>query len=103
MNVAIGSLIANEFTGRLPLLSSHVLSNCRIMETIPGFTLYNMTDGIKVVDVTGWFCRWLLSQHTTWNLTLFNIQAVKDKPTSSLWFELWGLKCHHIGTVALGS
>lgn len=40
------------------------------MESMPGFTLYNMTDGIKGVDVTGWFCRWLLSQHLTWKFDI---------------------------------
>lgn len=102
MDVAIGSLITNDFTDRLPLLSGHVILNSRIMESAPGFTLYNMSDGINAVNVTGWFCRWLLSQQLTWNLTLLNIQAVSEKQVSNCWSKLWSLKCHVIGTVAMG-
>lgn len=57
IDMAIGSLIANEFTDRLSLLSGHVISNSLIMEPMSGFTLYNLSDGIKAVDVTGGFCR----------------------------------------------
>jgi hypothetical protein len=45
-----------------PLLAGHIVADNSIAEPIPGFILYNITEGTVAKDLNAWFTRWLLSQ-----------------------------------------
>jgi hypothetical protein len=68
---AIGRLVSNPWTEYLPLLGSFIVAGNRFVQPIPGVTLYNITDGIKATDVSGWLSRWLNFQDPSWNNTIF--------------------------------
>lgn len=68
---AIGRLVSNPWTEYLPLLGSFIAAGNRFVQPIPGVTLYNITDGIKATDVSGWLSRWLNFQDPSWNNTIF--------------------------------
>lgn len=61
----VGQLTRDCFTDFLPLLGGYVVANNQITHELPGFALYNITDGIQATDVAGWFCRWLLCRNLT--------------------------------------
>lgn len=46
-----------------------------LVQPIPGFTLYNVTDDIMATDLTGWFSRWLLAQNLSFTSTTLHISA----------------------------
>lgn len=69
VNRSIGRLSRSRLTEYLPLVSSFVIANDSIRSAIPGFALYNISDGICAFDFAGWFSRWLLSQDLTYNST----------------------------------
>ncbi|KAI9860214.1 MAG: hypothetical protein M1813_006324 [Trichoglossum hirsutum] len=62
----LGQLTQNRYTDWLPLLGAYKIANNHITRPIPGFTLYNITDGIVATSLAGWFARWLLCQDLTW-------------------------------------
>ena len=70
---SIGRLSRSCLTEYLPLISSFVIANDGIRSPIPGFVLYNISDGICATDLAGWFSRWLLSQDLTYNCTTLTI------------------------------
>ncbi|KAI1499751.1 hypothetical protein F5X99DRAFT_269136 [Biscogniauxia marginata] len=61
----LGQLAWNTITEWLPTLGAYIFATDQITEPIPGFTLYNITDGILATDLAGWFSRWLLCQDLT--------------------------------------
>ncbi|KAJ6258802.1 hypothetical protein Dda_6856 [Drechslerella dactyloides] len=67
---AIGRLVRSAYAEFAPLLGAYTIASNQIAETIPGFVLYNITDGIKAVDLTGWFTRWLTCQPLQYNATV---------------------------------
>lgn len=73
MNRSIGRLSRSRITEYLPLVSSFVVASDSICSLIPGFELYNITDGIYTPDFAGWFSRWLLSQDLTYNCTTLTL------------------------------
>lgn len=76
MNRAVGRLCSSRVTEFLPIVGSYVVVNDSIRYPIPGFILYNITDGICATDVTGWFCRWMLFQSLTYNSTTLTIDVL---------------------------
>lgn len=75
---AVGSLKQSKVTDWLPLLGGHVIAGNQYARPVPGFVLYNITDGILATDLAGWFARWLLSQELTFNSTSVYITSVKQ-------------------------
>ena len=47
------------------------------MEPIPGFILYNITEGVKATDLTAWFTRWPVYQNLQCNLTRLEIRSAR--------------------------
>ena len=80
---SIGRLIENPWVEYLPLLGAFVVAGDRFVRPIPGFVLYNISDGIMATDVAGWFSRWLSTQRLKWNTTFF-IWGVRQK-IQSVW------------------
>ncbi len=56
---AVGRFANAGITAALPLLGAFRLAGNNFVQPIPGFVLYNVSDGITTTDLTGWFCRWL--------------------------------------------
>ncbi|EMD64023.1 hypothetical protein COCSADRAFT_89186, partial [Bipolaris sorokiniana ND90Pr] len=54
-------------------LASHIYADNSITETLPGFVLYNITDGIKVMYLCSWFTHLLLCQDLCWQETTLEI------------------------------
>ncbi|KAI9793755.1 MAG: hypothetical protein M1835_007061 [Candelina submexicana] len=77
LDMAIGRLVHNSYTEYVPLFAPHVIAGNNIVKPLPGFALYNITDGVVATDVTGWFCRWLTSQHVTFNRTTVKISVLR--------------------------
>ena len=75
VNKFVGRLSSSRVTEYLPLVSSFVIANDGIKSAIPGFELYNVSDGICATDIVGWFSRWLLSQRLTYNSTTLTINT----------------------------
>lgn len=75
VNRSIGRLSKSRVTEYLPLVSSFVVANDGIRSVIPGFELYNISDGICATDFAGWFSRWLLSQDLTYNCTTLTMDT----------------------------
>jgi len=73
LNLAIGRLACNRVTEYLPLLGGYIIANNGFVKPIPGFSVYNITDGMMATDVAGWFCRWLICQDLTWSSTTIRI------------------------------
>jgi hypothetical protein len=71
VSTAIGSLQRRRYTGALPLLAAFVLAGDRFTSIEPGFTLYNLTDGIASTAMSGWFTRWLMCQNVNRATTTF--------------------------------
>jgi hypothetical protein len=79
LNLAIGRLARNSFTEYLPLLGGYIIANNSFVKPTPGFSVYNITDGIMATDVTGWFARWLTCQQLTWSSTTIRISGVSRR------------------------
>lgn len=84
LNLAIGRLARNKYTEYLPLLGGYIIAQNSVVKPIPGFTVYNISDGIMATDVTGWFARWLTCQEFTWASTTLYISGLQmnSKPVS---------------------
>lgn len=76
-------LVANSYTQYLPHLASHIYADNSIAETLHGFTLYNITDGIKATDLSAWFTRWLSCQTVGWQETVLEISVQTEKPRNA--------------------
>ncbi|KAF2116954.1 hypothetical protein BDV96DRAFT_490563 [Lophiotrema nucula] len=87
-----GRLESPEFAieDYFPTLASHVAFDDSILKPLPGFTLYNISDGIKATDLSAWFTRWLSTQKFTECSTTLRIEAnsigANRKPIGGLSF-----------------
>jgi hypothetical protein len=70
---ATGRLVANPYAEYLPQLAAHIFADGSVAEPLPGFLLYNITDGIKATDLNAWFTRWLSCQDIDWQNTTLEI------------------------------
>lgn len=59
---SISRLVPNRFVEYLPLLAPQIIADNTITHVVPGFTLYNITDGVLAIDLSAWLTRWLLCQ-----------------------------------------
>lgn len=80
VSTAIGSLQRRRYTGALPLLAAFILAGDRFTSIEPGFTLYNVTDGITTTNMSGWFTRWLMCQRTNDATTVFEWRRRQAAP-----------------------
>jgi hypothetical protein len=78
MDRTIGCPNYNRCTEYLPLLAGFIIAGNNFTAPLPGFTVYNITDGIVATDVAGWFARWLMCQNFKWNASTLHI-AVNAK------------------------
>lgn len=62
MDRSIGRLVPSLYFDFLPLLGAFVVAGDRFTEKKPGFTLYNISEGIMTTELAGWFSRWLQGQ-----------------------------------------
>ena len=76
MNQNLGCLSHYRYIEYLPLLGAFVIASNDIVKPIPGFTLYNATDGIMATDIASWFSRWINSQHFSWNSSCLHISPI---------------------------
>lgn len=84
VNLAVGTLIASP-AEYLPVLAGNVIADNSFTKPIPGFVLYNITDGIVATDVAGWFSRWLICQHLTWSSTSLAITVSQNGGQAWSW------------------
>lgn len=75
VDLTVGRLVYNRYTEYVPILAGFIIAGDSITKPIPGFVLYNVTDGILATDVTGWFARWLSCQDLTWNSSTLRISV----------------------------
>lgn len=75
IDLALGQLTWSTLAEWLPMLASYIIANNRVTEPLPGFTVYNITDGIMAMDLAGWFSRWLLCENVTFCSTTVHIQT----------------------------
>ncbi|KAL2062124.1 hypothetical protein VTL71DRAFT_6390 [Oculimacula yallundae] len=61
ISTAIGALEHSLFTECLPLFGTYMVAGNKFTRPIPGFALYNITDGVYIPIVNGWFARWLVA------------------------------------------
>jgi len=54
VDLVLGQLTHSSLTEWLPLLGAYTIVSNRIIEPLPGFNLYNITDGITASDLAGW-------------------------------------------------
>jgi hypothetical protein len=88
MVMLLGADAIRKSTGRLvyspfeylPFLAGHIFADNSVMEPIPGFELYNVTEDFKPTDLSAWFTRWLSCQKLSYNSTPLRIQAVHHVP-----------------------
>ena len=62
VNSTIGRLVSSRYTEYLPLLGAYVVVSKVLTESISGFAIHNISDGITTTDIAGWFARWCLAQ-----------------------------------------
>jgi hypothetical protein len=82
---SIGRLVYSQFEYFL-LLAGHIFADNSVAEPVPGFILYNITEGIMATGLSAWFKRWLLCQNLTYCSTELDIRAT-GHPTAPLWTE----------------
>ena len=71
VNKSVGTLQRRRFTEWLPLLAAFVIAGDRFTDEEPGYSLYNISDGIHTTELKGWFTRWLSAQQTRNSTTIF--------------------------------
>ena len=75
----VGSLQKRRFSEWFPLLGAFVIAGNRFTSGQPG-TLYNLTDGIQVTQLQGWFSRWVEGQDVRDAITVFRWSIQPKKP-----------------------
>ncbi|KIN08353.1 hypothetical protein OIDMADRAFT_48218 [Oidiodendron maius Zn] len=86
---SISRLVHNPFAEYLPLLAAHIFADNTIANPIPGFTLYNITDGVMATDLSAWWTRWLMCQKLNYNSTTFHVNALAQRrPLTTLHWAL---------------
>ncbi|KAK5173559.1 uncharacterized protein LTR77_002240 [Saxophila tyrrhenica] len=91
VNKALGCFIAHPVSDYLPLLAAFVVAGDSFNEPIPGFQLYNVTDGIVAYDISPWFSRWLFMQDLTWNSTYLSVHFSRTRRLR--WPTICSLAC----------
>lgn len=76
---AVGRLVFSPYAEYLPQLGAYVFADNSFAETVGGFVLYNITDGLMATDLSAWFTRWLLCQEIAWQETTLHIKADRTK------------------------
>jgi hypothetical protein len=79
MDPAIGRLTGSWVTDWLPVLAPHVVAGNQIVPSRPGFTLYNLTDGVVATDVSSWFTRWLITEPITYTASVIKLRVDGDR------------------------
>lgn len=79
VDISIGRLLHNCITEWLPLLGAYTIASGQMSKSIPGFYLYNITDGIMATDLSWWLTRWLLSYPLTYSATILRVQTTPRK------------------------
>lgn len=77
MDQALGRLVRYRFIEYLPLLGAFVIAGNNVVKPIPGFRLYNVSDGIMATDIAAWFGRWINSREFTWNSSCLHISQIQ--------------------------
>ena len=87
---SISSLVHNGFAEYLPLLAPQIIADNTITNTVPGFALYNITDGVYAIDLSAWWTRWLTCQAFNWNTTVLDVNALPQKRSlvTTSWFVM---------------
>ncbi|KAF2655682.1 hypothetical protein K491DRAFT_598372 [Lophiostoma macrostomum CBS 122681] len=93
----LGRLVYSPFEN-FPLLAGHIFAGNTIADPIPGFILYNITEGIMATDLSAWFTRWLLCQKITSTDTRLTIDVIDPTPDKT-WFTATIAACTNIGLV----
>jgi hypothetical protein len=78
VSTAIGALEHSLFTECLPLFGTYLIAGNRFTRPIPGFALYNVSDGVYIPIVNGWFARWLIANLTD-QITTLEWEAKREK------------------------
>ncbi|KAH6620593.1 hypothetical protein C7974DRAFT_435900 [Boeremia exigua] len=62
INASVGRLLPSRYVEFLPYLGAFILAGDRFRTKPPGFTVYEMSGGVKSTELSGWFARWLKAQ-----------------------------------------
>ncbi|KAK4165558.1 hypothetical protein QBC43DRAFT_333436 [Cladorrhinum sp. PSN259] len=89
VDLVLGQLTISYLTEWLPLLGAYTIASNRIVEPLSGFALYNITDGIMVNNLSGWFCRWLLCQDFGFSSSVVHIKPVLEQRRQRFMHLLW--------------
>ena len=74
---ALGALNNNVLTDYLPVFGSFKVASNQIATVQPGFSLYNLTDGIWTSELAPWFTRWL-NANLRDNFTILDWKVEKE-------------------------
>ncbi|RDW68860.1 uncharacterized protein DSM5745_08620 [Aspergillus mulundensis] len=77
---AVGRMVFSPLAEYLPIMAPQVIADNSIATPIPGFRLYNISDGIFATHLAAWFTRWLLAQELNWSTTAFTL-TIADPAT----------------------
>ena len=77
---SISRLVHNPYAEYLPLLAAQIFADNTIANPVPGFTLYNITDGILSIDLSAWWTRWLMCQKLHYNTTTLHVNVLPWQP-----------------------
>jgi hypothetical protein len=75
---AVGALEHSLYAEYLPLFGTYLVAANKFTAPIPGYVLYNITDGVFVPILNGWFSRWLIANLTS-PVTLLEWQVVEKR------------------------
>jgi hypothetical protein len=76
VDTCIGRLVHDCLTEWLPLLGAYTIASGQMSKPIPGFVLYNITDGVMATDLSCWLTRWLLSLPLTYTASILKVRPV---------------------------
>ena len=76
---SISRLVYNPYAEYLPFLAAQIFADNTIANPVPGFTLYNITDGVLATDLSAWWTRWLLCQKLQYNATTLHVNALASQ------------------------
>ncbi|KAF2872907.1 hypothetical protein BDV95DRAFT_605498 [Massariosphaeria phaeospora] len=77
---AFGRLVHSPFAEFFPTLADYIFASNAFAEPIPGFALYNITEGVRATELSAWFTRWLLSQNFTNSSTCLHFEDAPARP-----------------------
>jgi hypothetical protein len=82
VDICIGRLVHNCIIEWLPILGAYTVVSGQISRPIPGFVLYNITDGVMATDLCCWLTRWLVSLPLTYTASILEVrQKAKHLPS----------------------